>query len=231
MLSEEETIEKYNSLIDNAKANWIYEDYEILLNFLDLYQKEKEKNYELSDKLTLKICQGVEEEVLEEFRNQNAELRDELEVKNAEITKEKEKNMKMISENIYLKEELQKTNRYSFEIDKLKEELNKEKEKNEGLVKDNLDLDRLYRRTAEHLHNKGKDELADYMLAQIGAVPTWTDFESYSNWVSKDKINAKIEELESKYTEDVKDANDYDTNQFVVDCVAILAELLSKEEE
>ena len=41
-LSEEEIIKNYNSILNNAKANWIYEDYEILANFLDLYQKEKE---------------------------------------------------------------------------------------------------------------------------------------------------------------------------------------------
>jgi len=32
------------------------------------YEKEKEKNKELSDKLTEKICKGVEEEILEEYR-------------------------------------------------------------------------------------------------------------------------------------------------------------------
>lgn len=31
-------------------------------------EKEKEKNKELSDKLTEKICKGVEEEILEEYR-------------------------------------------------------------------------------------------------------------------------------------------------------------------
>lgn len=46
-MSEEEVIKKYNSILNNAKANWIYEDYEILANFLDLYNKEREKNKEL----------------------------------------------------------------------------------------------------------------------------------------------------------------------------------------
>ena len=35
---------------------------------LTAYEKEKEKNKELSDKLTEKICKGVEEEILEEYR-------------------------------------------------------------------------------------------------------------------------------------------------------------------
>ena len=80
----------------------------------------------------------------------------------------------------------------------LEKELEAEKEKNGRLTKDNLDLDRLYRRTALHLQEKGKSELADYMLAQIGAVPTWTCGDDYSNWVCKDKVKAKIEEVKAE---------------------------------
>ena len=47
-MSEEEVVKNYNSILRNAKANWIYEDYEILANFLDLYNKEKEKNIKLA---------------------------------------------------------------------------------------------------------------------------------------------------------------------------------------
>ena len=50
-LNEEEIIKLYKSLLNNAKANWIYEDYEILLNFLDLYQKEKMNSSNLSEQL------------------------------------------------------------------------------------------------------------------------------------------------------------------------------------
>lgn len=38
-------------------------------------------------------------EKIEELRNQNAELRDELEVKNAELNKEKEKNKELVESN------------------------------------------------------------------------------------------------------------------------------------
>lgn len=44
----------------------------------------------------------------------------------------------------------------------------------------------------------------------------------------EDKINAKIEELENTY--DKNDKNDYH-NQFIVDCVAILEELLQGGQE
>ena len=54
--------EKYNSILNNAKANWIYEDYEILLNFQDLYKQQhkeieelKEKNENLLDALNNSI--------------------------------------------------------------------------------------------------------------------------------------------------------------------------------
>lgn len=66
---------------------------------------------------------------------------------------------------------------------------------NNRLVQDNLDLDRLYRRTAEKLKENGKEELANYFLAQIGAVPTWSTFEEYKHWINKDIFLEKIEKL------------------------------------
>ena len=53
MLSDEEkkAIEQqYNSILNNAKANWIYEDYEILLNFQDLYKQQQKEIKELKEK-------------------------------------------------------------------------------------------------------------------------------------------------------------------------------------
>lgn len=41
---------------------------------LDLYNKQKERIKELSSKLTEKICNGVEEEILEEYRQRVKEL-------------------------------------------------------------------------------------------------------------------------------------------------------------
>ena len=68
---------------------------------------------------------------------------------------------------------------------------------NNRLVQDNLDLDRLYRRTAEKLKENGKEELANYFLAQIGAVPTWSTFEEYKHWINKDIFLEKIESVNS----------------------------------
>ena len=48
MEDEDQIIKNYKSILNNAKANWIYEDYEILLKFLDLYKQEKEKNKKLN---------------------------------------------------------------------------------------------------------------------------------------------------------------------------------------
>ena len=47
------------------------------------------------------------------------------------------------------------------------------KEKYSGLKEENELLRDLYWRTARHLKENGKVELADYMLAQINAVPTF----------------------------------------------------------
>ena len=41
-----------------------------------------------------------------------------------------------------------------------------------ALIEENEHLRDLYLRTAKKLDENGKEELADYLLAQIGAVPT-----------------------------------------------------------
>ena len=43
------------------------------------------------------------------------------------------------------------------------------------------------------------EDLTTYILAQIGACPVWECGEPYSNYISKDKIKAILEEY--KYTE------------------------------
>lgn len=61
--------------------------------------------------------------------------------------------------------------------------------------KENTDLKYLYIRTAKHQEKIGHVELAEYMLAQIQAVPTFTTWEEYTTWVSKEKIREIIKEL------------------------------------
>ncbi len=56
------------------------------------------------------------------------------------------------------------------------------------LIQDNLDLINLYKRTAMHLREIGKEELANYFLAQIGAVPTMGTMDLYDNWINRDEI-------------------------------------------
>ena len=71
MSDEKEIIEILENLvvdkyIDERKLE--EKDIEAIINIIVLYRQEKEKNKELSDKLTEKICKGVEEEILEEYR-------------------------------------------------------------------------------------------------------------------------------------------------------------------
>ena len=65
--------------------------------------------------------------------------------------------------------------------------------------KENMDLKELYVRVAKHQEKIGHTELAEYMLAQIQAIPTFTTWEEYTTWVSKDdlrKILAKYAQKE-----------------------------------
>lgn len=65
----------------------------------------------------------------------------------------------------------------------------KEIEKNQ---KENTDLKELYMRIANNFEKRGKTEIAEYMLAQIQAVPTFSSWEEYKTWISKDKIREII---------------------------------------
>ena len=71
----------------------------------------------------------------------------------------------------------------------------KEIEKQE---KENTDLKELYIRTAKHQEKIGHVELAEYMLAQIEAVPTFTTWEEYTTWVSKDSIRKILDKYKTK---------------------------------
>ena len=61
-------------------------------------------------------------------------------------------------------------------------------------TEDNLQLVNLYKKTARKLKETGKDELADYFLAQIDAIPTFSIGSSYDQWI-------KISELEELYNQ------------------------------
>lgn len=70
-----------------------------------------------------------------------------------------------------------------------------QQEKIEQQKKENIDLKDLYIRTAKHQEKIGHSELAEYMLAQIQAIPTFTTWEEYTTWISKEKIREIIKEL------------------------------------
>lgn len=97
-MSEEEIIKRINFLImrlvEERKQNKLtigdIRLQEALQSLLDLYQKEKEKNKELEN--TLKQTQDSwyeDTQTIEALRNKNAELRDKLDEKNAELNKRK----------------------------------------------------------------------------------------------------------------------------------------------
>lgn len=120
MQSEEEIIKNLNELISWKGKNVEIRDYEIeaIQNLLDLYNNQKERIKELEEKLVDKICRGVEEEVLEEYRQRIKELE--------EIEKEHRE------ENGKLREELNKyivqltDEQYRRLVDIIRDEINKE---------------------------------------------------------------------------------------------------------
>lgn len=65
-------------------------------------------------------------------------------------------------------------------------------QKAKQLEQDNLQLIDLYKRTAKKLRENGKEDLADYFLAQINAVPTFSVGSSYDQWIN-------ISELQELY--------------------------------
>lgn len=75
------------------------------------------------------------------------------------------------------------------EIQSLRHKLEKQE-------KENTDLKELYIRTAKHQEKIGHTELADYMLAQIQAVPTFTTWEEYTTWVSKEDLRKILRKFE-----------------------------------
>lgn len=65
----------------------------------------------------------------------------------------------------------------------------------------NTDLKDIYLGTAWHQRRIGKEELANYMLAQIQALPTFTTFEEYITWIQKEDLRMiliKYEELKKE---------------------------------
>ena len=64
--------------------------------------------------------------------------------------------------------------------------------------KENMNLKELYVRVAKHQEKIGHTELAEYMLAQIQAIPTFTTWEEYTTWVSKDDLRKILDKYAKK---------------------------------
>lgn len=96
---------------------------------------------------------------------------------------------------------------FTTALEELLKSYNKQKEELEKLIQDNLDLNRLYKKAAEKLIENGKEELGDYMLAQIGAIPFWTVGEPYKNWINKTELLEFIKENSKQGTYNFKTIN------------------------
>ena len=70
---------------------------------------------------------------------------------------------------------------------------------NDELIQDNLNLRELYKRTAINLLENGKEELGEYLLAQIDETPTFGTMDLYRNWINR----SKVEELRKKIHDDL----------------------------
>ena len=81
--------------------------------------------------------------------------------------------------------------------------IEKQSKEIEELTTNQLDLKDKCIKIAKKLEEDNKPFVSEYILAQIGACPVWDCGEPYSNYISKDKIKAKIEEV-SKGTFDAK---------------------------
>ena len=64
--------------------------------------------------------------------------------------------------------------------------------------KENMNLKELYVRVAKHQEKIGHTELAEYMLAQIQVIPTFTTWEEYTTWVSKDDLRKILDKYAKK---------------------------------
>lgn len=111
-----------------------------------------------------------------------------------------EENIKIIEEFIEAVEE-------EYEVVREKQSFEKFIKAYKQKDKENNDLRRLYRRTAEKLRENGKEELADYFLAQINEVPTFTvddDIDYYEEYYKLLSRNKELEEENGKLKEHCK---------------------------
>jgi len=100
----------------------------------------------------------------------------------------------------------------SERLDNLLQYIEQLENKVKELEKENTDIKEVYIRTAKHLDKKGMLELSEYMLAQIEATPTFTTWEEYTTWISKQEIREKIEKLNKEYNEILSDYGNIDTD-------------------
>ena len=70
------------------------------------------------------------------------------------------------------------------------------------LETENTNLKDIYIRTAKHQKKIGREELGNYMLAQIQALPTFTTFEEYITWIQKEDLRSLLKKYEELKKED-----------------------------
>ena len=95
--------------------------------------------------------------------------------------------------------------------------------------KEITDMREIFVKTAKHQEKLGHFELAEYMLAQIEATPTFTTWEEYKTWVSKEKIRDKIGRLEKEQERVKNNKLIYSREDVFRFQIYILEELLEEE--
>ena len=70
------------------------------------------------------------------------------------------------------------------------------------LETENTNLKDIYIRTTKYQKKIGREELGNYMLAQIQAVPTFTTFEEYITWIQKEDLRSLLRKYEELKKED-----------------------------
>lgn len=86
--------------------------------------------------------------------------------------------------------------------------IEKQSKEIEELKNKNMELKDTYIKVAKHQEKIGHEELSEYMLAQIEAIPTFTTWEEYYDFISKQKIKDKILYRQFELQQEYKDFED-----------------------
>lgn len=146
-------------------------------------------------------------------------------MQNKEIEEAKE-DLRFFNEGDYI------TRKMSNNAKVLEQYIDQLENKVKELEKENTDIKEVYIRVAKNLDKKGMLELSEYLLAQIEATPTFTTWEEYTTWISKQLIRDKIENLIKMLNKPNNDRWEKDDNAYynkIKVQIKVLQELLEEK--